>query len=246
MCGYFMMTPNNTNTIQGTIVEHLFCNSLPHHPNAFNKIKRALDIKMDAIISDSEVIGGNHRKGDIIIRFNNTEKIIRASVKSFGGAGYNHIERRRLNDFCRYNQIPKADEEFLKKLIDAKAMATHRHTPLVGTAKDKATVKRIFSHIEVGVSALVGNDHPQIMALYYKDESRWKIYDMARQVIPLVTVANGIGFTVLSSNIQIGDYIVLQRKGSQRGDGERANDIQIKMKVRRFYKDVEPLCTYQL
>lgn len=93
------------------------------------------------------------------------------------------------------------------------------------------------------MSALCGNGHPQILALFSVEDSLFHIYNMKTQVEPLVRT-NHIGFTSKSSNIMIGRYIVVQRKGSSKDHAH--NDVQVKMRVKKFFNEIEPLCYYQL
>ena len=234
------MTPNYRNTSQGTNVEHLFANSIETHTRAFQAIKNATGIT-DREVSIA-VVGGRHRKADVVMTFSNSPQL-RCSVKSFTHAGYNHLERRRLPDFCNRNQIVKADQEFLESLFLRKEQGG-RNVLLV-MPNERERVQRIFSEVEVGLSAVMGNDHPQILVLFSVSISKFHIYDMNKQVVPLIRNVQ-IGFTPRSSNIEIGDYIVVQRKGSSKEAGGRANDVQVKMKVGKFFSEIEPLCWYQL
>ena len=234
------MTPNYANMTQGANVEHLFANSIETHSLTFKVIRKALGITEGK--PKIKVVGGRHRKADVVMTFKDATQL-RCSVKSFTGSGYNHIERRKLDEFCRRNQILKPDQAFLEKLFLRKGKDT-RNTQLV-MAEEREQVRRIFSEVEVGVSALIGNDHPQILVLFSVGISKFHIYDMDKQVIPLVRGTH-IGFTPRSSNVEIGDYIVLQRKGSAKEKGGRDNDVQMKMKVGKFFNEIEPLCWYQL
>ena len=240
---------NKTNTYQGTDVEHLFANSILECPRAWQSIKAAVGDYDNAIEKMPEVVGGNKRKADVLIEFEKHPPI-RVSVKSFQPPGYNHIERRKLPDFCTRNQISKADTEFLTHIWLRKAKNDGKG--LLVLPREQERIQEIFSTIEPGISALVGNDHPQILALYNKKESQWHLYDMNEQVLPLVRGQN-IEFTSQASNIQIGKYIVIQRKGSSKGEGgsldlmsldHGSNNVQIKMKVGRFYNEVAPISCY--
>ncbi len=242
---------NKTNTHQGSNVEHLLANSILDHPKAFKAVCDALSIPNDATPIEPSVVGGRKHKTDIEIGFNQpTVPPIRVSIKSFTGAGYNHLERRRLPTFCKLNQITAADTKFLIDIWLEKA--TGKRQLLVEDAEHER-IGKIFSNIEPAASSLLGNDHPQIFALYSVNQSKFHFYDMNKQVLPLVRGAE-IGFTTRAANIAIGDYIVLQRKGSEKGEAgndighisHRANDIQIKMKVKLFFNDVEPISWYQL
>lgn len=238
---------NQSNAVQGRNVEHLLKNSLQDHHETFNKCKKVAGIPLDAVLKRAEVIGGQLRKTDVEFEFENCDIPLTFNVKSFGG-GYNHLERRKFTDFCRRNQIKKADEAKLKKMILRKAEGGCLVEP-----KEEAMVQRVFSPLAVGCSALLGNDHPKLLALYSLSESTFKIYDMCAQVIPLVGVKS-ISFTETGGNIQIGKYIVIQRKGSEGKRGgnsttdidHASNNIQIKMWARKFYENVEPVCWYSL
>ncbi len=239
---------NQTNTTQGTNVEHLFANSIQDHPKTFNLMLKAVGIPKNTKPTEYEVVGGSKRKADVEISFN-TKPPIRVNIKSFKGAGYNHVERRGFLTFCERNQISKSDTEFLKKLWLRKAASSRRE--LVEYCERERVIK-IFSTIEPANSALLGNDHPQFLALYSMDRSLWRIYHMTTQVMPLLR-ANSVSFTSRSSNIEIGNYIVIQRKGSSKGESgtdplhisHGSNNVQVKMRVRRFFEDVEPIAWYQ-
>ncbi len=178
---------NKTNTNQGTNVEHLFANSILDHPKAFSKILNALHMNGLAtgaeVVIEPKVIGNAHRKTDVEINVGSDIPAIRINIKSFGTTGYNHVERRSLLDFCRRNQISTEDHEFLKKIWLRKASYSKRQ--LIDRS-ERERIKKIFSPVSPGESALLGNDHPQILALYRKEESRFNIYDMATQVMPLL------------------------------------------------------------
>ncbi len=76
---------------------------------------------------------------------------------------------------------------------------------------------------------------------------------MQRQVIPLM-VSDQIDFTSRSSNITIGKYIVIQRKGSRMGKSgsdpmsidHGSNHVQIKMRVKKFFENIEPVSRFSI
>jgi len=233
------MSPNKTNTNQGTNVEHLFSNSITDHPSAFRAMCEMVGLDPLAYI-EAEVIGERHWKTDVILHFDDYD--LGCSIKSFTGPGYNHLERRTLPEFCRRNQIPSQDEAFLYELILRKQANPYG---LFVQPQERNRVRAIFSACQAAQAALLGEDNPQVFVLFSVQKSRFHIYDMDRTVQPLVR-SDYIGFTSQSANIEIGDYIVVQRKGSEKEASGRANDIQIKMKVRKFFNEVEPHCFYQL
>ncbi len=244
---------NKSNTQEGSNVEHLFANSIQDHSSTFNAIKLSLDISQSAKVKSIDVVGDRKRKADVEIIFEN-DKIppIRVNIKSFKGVGYNHIERRRLDEFCKRNQISKSDTDFLIELWLRKARSNNSHRKLVDDS-ERDRVRKIFSGIEPAASALLGNDHPQILALFNVLESKWHIYNLNKQVLPLIRQCT-VGFTSKSANITIGEYIVIQRKGSSRGESgsdpftitHGSNNAQIKMRVKNFFYKVKPIAWYQL
>ncbi len=236
-----MVPPNITNTNQGINVEYLLRNSIDDHQRAFSKLKLAVGVHAHARPNAIEVVGGSKRKADVEIRFPNRPPV-RVSVKSFRLAGYNHIERGSLETFFAKNQLLRADQEFISMLFERKS---NRARGNLVEPEERVRIRKIFSRIEPGVAALLGNDHPQFLALYSIEHARFHIYHMNTQVEPLVRTEK-IGFTSRSSNIEIGEYIVFQRKGSKKEPGGRDNDYQLKMRVRRFFDEVEPLAHYEL
>ena len=244
---------NQTNTYQGTNVEHLFANSIVDHPNALDIILEAGSIPGDSEIDKDKVkvIGGNRRKTDVELPLVSGDQSLRVNVKSFSGTGgYNHVERRNLRDFCRRNQIRRSDQDFLIRLWLRKARDTSGKLVL---ENEIDRVQEIFRLIEPAVSAFVGNDHPQILAIYSGRLSKWHLYDMTHQVLPKVR-STRIGITSRGGNITIGDYIVIQRKGSRRGENgadpysieHGSNDVQIKLKTGRFFEEISPIASYVL
>ena len=207
-------------------------------------------------IQDGYNVGRKKRKTDAVFQFGDKYPILRVSVKSFSkSGGYNHVERKSLSTFCREYQISVSDQEFLKTLFLRKAVAAKgKHTHLV-EQDEQSRVHEIFKHLEVGATALLGRDHPQIFAIYSIERSRWHLYDIRKQVLPVIR-QHTVTFTRIARNIEFGDYIVLQRKGSQAGEHSkgfpitdirhRANDVQIKIRLRKFFNTIEPLCFFEL
>ena len=262
------MSPSRTNTAQGRNIEQLLINSLPTHRDAFGITKELAQIPANLNPMKSEVIGTHQRKTDVEFSFGDAYPLLRISVKSFdGNHGYNHLWRTSLNSFCRSNKIKKSDELFLQTLFLRKAKASKakaskakaskaRHTKLVKDG-EKGRIEQIFSPIEVGASAFLGSDHPQILALFNIQQSKWGLYSFQNTVLPLIRQQK-IGFTKRGANIEIGEYVVFQRKGSQRGEQgisadrsiddiqHRANDVQIKFRTKRFFEEVPPDAWYKL
>lgn len=244
---------NKTNTDKGIRAEHLFSKTILEHADVFEAICESLGIASTGMLDVPNVIGGKHRKTDVEIVFKNSSApTIKVSVKSFkDDAGYNHLERRKFEDFCKRNQFSNADKEFLARLWLRKAADTRKQKLVEDDEQER--VKKIFSKVEPAASGILGNDHPQILALYNSDKLEWRIYDIMRQILPEFRSAE-IGFT-LRSNIAIGDYIVIQRKGSNKGESgsnpltninHGANDVQIKIRAKKIFNNIEPLASYEV
>ncbi len=246
---------NKSNTHQGTNVEHLFANSILDHPVALNNILES--IGYDEAIGKTpaiDVIGGAQRKTDVVIDFGDTIELapVRVTIKSFSDAGYNQIGRQKLPAFCARNQISNTDQKFLEKLILRKAEAEDSRKALFVQPGEQARIKKIFTSIEPGISAIRGNDYPQILALYSVDLRKWHLYNICQQVEPLIS-GRTISFTAPGGNIQFGDYVAIQRKAGDTSNKfsiddirHPANDVQIKMWVKKFFDNVEPVSWYQL
>ena len=157
---------NRTNTHQGTKFENLFADTILDQPQAWQAILESIGhgILLFHENASADVIGGKHRKGDVNIKFvQAATPTIRATIKSFSSGGYNHLERRNLIEFCDRNQISKSDTHFLKDLWLRKALNSKKGKLVESSEQDRVRV--IFSSIEPAVSAVLGNDHPQIMGL---------------------------------------------------------------------------------
>lgn len=241
---------NKTNTAQGNNVEHLLANSLLVHKKAWANILKSVFGSKTLTALEPQIIGGHKRKTDVEIGFKGQAETFRASIKSFTGSGYNHIERRGLEAFCERNIIKGKDARLLKKIWLRKAVNGGRLVEQV----EREAITNIFKQIKCGASAILGADHPNVFALFNIKKNRWHLYNMEKQVIPLVSSSN-ISFTSQSSNILIGDYVVIQRKGSKKESNRsvpidslkhKANDVQIKMRVRKFFNEIKPVAWYQL
>ena len=242
---------NQTNTEQGIKVENLFADGILDHLDAWNSILTSIGygaaIGMTPTIG---VIGTSRRKTDVVIDFGNNIQLspVRVTIKSFTKGGFNQIGRQKLSAFCERNLINHDDQKFLKELILRKAQNS-RHGNLV-EQNEQTRVRQIFTVIEPGITSLLGSDHPQILALYSVDLRKWHLYNILRQVEPLIR-NEGVTFGSRNSNINIGDYVAIQRKAGDKSttfslDDIRhpANHVQIKMRVKKFFDGVVPVASY--
>lgn len=197
-----------------------------------------------AVVDTVEDVSWRKQKANLEIRFATDHPVLRINIKTFEVEKTpNHLERRNHSDFCHRNQVRVRDKRFLQNIWLRKAKGGRKQPLVDGPIEHERTIK-ILSSIEPGVSALCGYDHPQVLAFYNGRQGCWHIYDMARQVLPLVR-AKQVSLSP-DGNIDIGEYIMIQRKGPDRGNSlddieHRSNNVQVKMRVERFYNEVKPL-----
>ena len=246
------MNPNQFNTTQGENVEHLLANSMRDFPNAWGDMFAKLGYT-NAIVKNVARTGGAKRKADVQIDFNSNHASIGVSVKSFTGPIHNRasnqIERRLLSAFCQRNKINTKDESFLEAAILRKANGK-KTAPFI-LPNEQQRVRGIFAPLNPAASALVGDDHPQVFAIYHIDQSRWHLYDMANQVTPLCRCK--VNFST-RGNITIGDYVLIQRKAGDKSDRYNvltdirhpANSLQVKMRVPLFFAKEKPVAYFEI
>ena len=240
---------NAMNTERGTKAERLLRDTLPKNRTALNLVLESQGMH-GAVVLNAEVIGGQHRKGDVRFDLDGEHPPLRFNVKSFGRMGFNQLGRQKFIQFCAYNRISKSDQQFLEGLWLRKATSAVRTQNLV-EQNERDRVTKIFESIEPAASSFLGSDHPELLALYSRDEGLWKIYDINKQVRPLIR-SKKVGFTSGTSNIMVGEYVVIQRKGSKKESPKLdisnllhgANDVQIKMLTKKFFEEQEPLAYY--
>ena len=79
-------------------------------------------------------------------------------------------------------------------------------------------MRQIFHHIEAGATALLGRDHPQIFAIYSIEFSRWHLYDIPTQVLPVIR-QSAVTFTTTGRNVV---FLRLHRFTEKRKSSGRA------------------------
>ena len=243
---------NQTNPQEGKNVKHLFAESIANQPDAWNNILKSIgyDKAIGAKI-DIEVATVRYRKTGVAIHFKDNCGLpsVRFNIKSFSDSDSSHLERHSLPAFCKEYAISTPDYNFLEELWLRKAK--NSKTGLLIKEDEKPRITKIFKIKEPGISAFLGCDHPQILALYSKKLKKFHLYNMSEQVTPLIRT-HFTNFTKRASNIQIGDYVFVQRHGAERGENDStdinhgSNHVQIKMRVKKFFDRVEPISCYQL
>lgn len=118
---------------------------------------------------------------------------------------------------------------------------------------EHSRVEKMFGRINAARAALVGLDHPDILAIYSVNENKFRLYHMLRDVFPALN-EHEIGFSSRGGNILLGPYVAVQRKGSASGErGDDINDIehganhlQTKIKTKKLFEEVAPTAEYRL
>ncbi len=188
-------------------------------------------------------VKSNKEKASVKIEFDTHHKPLRVKIKTFkGDYADNHLERCKHREFCRRNNLLDS-HKFLKALWLYKAV-NPRGRDIV-RPDNLQRIARLFVPINLGETALCGKDQPQILALYNGLENHWHLYDINRDVLPLVS-KQPINRTKLG-NIQIGEYVSIQRRGREGELGTSytdidhpSNSVQVKLNVKKFYNEVQP------
>lgn len=195
-------------------------------------------------------VKSNKEKASVKIEFDTKlYRPLRIRIKTFNSRyTENHLERRKHREFCCRHGLQRS-RKFLASLWLDKAV-NPKERRLVAGQGNSQRVSRIFASIDLG-GALCGEDSPQVLALYNGTDNHWHLYDMDGDVLPLVR-KQPVGFTK-RGNILIGNYIIIQRRGSEGELGTSSEDIdhpsnnvQIKMRMRNFYNEMKPLVKTKL
>lgn len=238
-----MNNPKNNTKINNQAIK-LFIDRILNDP-AWPELLMALsgyDVT-DVAERDPVHVSTNNEKASVKIELVTNHTPLRVKIKTFKSSyADNHLERRKHRDFCDQNGLQHG-RDLLEDLWLRKAADTDRH--LVDKKHELSRIARMFAPIDFG-KTLCGKDKPQVLALYNGTEKHWHLYDMKKDVLPLVQ-KQSIG-TTPRGNIQIGKYIVVQRRGSEGVKGTSHTDIDhcsngfaVKLKVKKFYNEVEPL-----
>ena len=234
-----------TNTKRGRDVKKMIADCILREPAWWRELLAKLGYEGARVKSSTPDYSS--KKADVLVVFKTSHSPLWLKVKSFTKSDYSHLARRNLRAFCKDRRISEDDMEFLKGLWLRKARDP-RKTLLVPLA-DQRRVKKIFAPFERDVSAFLDRGDPQIFALCDRTRNQCHFYLM-RDVFK--EMSGPITFTERGGNIAIGKYIKVQRKGpDKRGESSTvdidhpSNNVQVKMHVEKFFKDVEPaaVCT---
>ena len=231
----------NRNAFIGRNVEILFKNSGGDNPSVIKKLQEIFTIEGRFLQAIST--GMQNEKADVKLEFADGRNID-ANVKAFkeSSVSYNQLTRTSLIHFCENFDLNKYRDE-LFRLFAIKAVNKRTHL-FPDNQKDKWQSIFQSNAEDILKWAFSYKKGREILVIYERDESIMSIYSMKTVLKNLdkqVEITN-------RGNILIGSSVVIQRKG---GNGVHAikirkddpkhpgNDIQIKMKMLEFMKEME-------
>jgi hypothetical protein len=232
----------NENPAIGTAAERLFKNSVGRHPEVLTAIKTHFNVGGN--FARSYMTGTDAGKSDVIVAFDDQTRIS-ANVKAFS-AGFNQLTRTTIASFCTEFALGA-----LRPTLEAGAIRKAGRTGKFIADGERALVLAAFGPIARRIVhySLANLENPELLVLYDRGPNRMHIYDLAD------VLANLDYTTTISARgtIKIGEYVTVQRKG---GNGVRfnhiaktslahpGNNLQVKMKVKAFVQNVEPIISY--
>ena len=222
-------------------VERLFKNSIGHHPQVLNALKRHFGIQGEYAKSFST--GTDAGKSDVIVRF--TDATLSANIKAYK-TGFNQLTRTTITSFCNeFNlcHLQKVFEEGALRVASklGRFILDSDETDIIATISPLARAIVHFS--------LSRMENPKLLVLYNRSTNTMNLYDMK-------DLLDNLNYDVTISSrgiIKIGKFVTIQRKG---GNGVHSvhipktslahpgNNLQVKMKVGTFVLETIPIVTY--
>lgn len=232
----------NRNSIAGKNVETLFCNSIGDNQGVINSIQEAFDLEGRYLKSIKTGIHGE--KCDVKMSFADGRNVD-ANIKAYKpDAMFNQATRTTLVNFKEKIGLTEKEADELTYLFLEKAKGTNR--PLIPMSLRNKWGEIIGDKLQKIVKwSLSSHPSREILVLYDRVESIMRLYKMTDV---LIHAGSTVTFTP-RGNIQLGNYMVLQRKG---GDGNvtrylktelkhPSNDVQIKLDIKKFLEADLPL-----
>jgi hypothetical protein len=232
----------NQNPQIGVNTELLFKNSIGKNLVALAAIKAHFGIRGN--FARAYKTGSDAGKSDVIVAFDDQNRKS-ANVKAFA-AGFNQLTRTTIPSFCTQFGL-----QLLQETLEQGAVRKAGKTGKFIEDADNETVRQAFEPLAQRIVhyALANLENPELLVLYDRKANKMNLYDMAE-------VLDSLDYTVTITprgTVKIGDYITVQRKG---GNGVKynhiaktdlshpGNNLQVKMKVREFVRDVAPIVSY--
>jgi len=232
----------NENPAIGTAGEKLFKNTVGRHTEVLEAIKAHFNIGGN--FARAYKTGTDAGKSDVVLAFDD-QNLISANVKAFA-AGFNQLTRTTISTFCK--QFGIAD---LQATLEAGAIRKAGRTGKFIADTDSDAVLAGFGPIAKKIVhySLANLENPKLLVLYDRGANKMYLYDLAD------VLANLDYTTTISTRgtIKIGEYVTVQRKGgngvkfnhiSKTSLSHPGNNLQVKMKVKTFVQNVDPIFSY--
>lgn len=226
----------------GSATERLFKNTVGRDRGVIEALKQHFGIQGN--FGRAFKTGTEAGKSDVIIRFDSGASL-NANVKAFS-AGFNQLTRTTIRSFCIHFELAT-----LQQTLETGAIRKAGKTGRFIAQEDEKTIidsiqplaKRIVHY------SLSNLENPELFVLFDRTNKRFHLFDMAQML-------DDLDYTVSISplgTIRIGNYITIQRKG---GNGVRfnhisktslshpGNNLQVKMNVKAFLQNTEPIVSY--
>lgn len=224
-------------------VERLFKNSIRRQPDVLFALREHFDIEGEFGASFST--GTDAGKSDVILRFSDG-RTLSANIKAFK-AGFNQVTRSKIESFCRELELSELIDMFKTAVVRVAGKAGRFILP-----EDEPRVLRAIAPIARRILqfSLVRQESSELLVLYNRATNTMSLYDMKE-------LLDNLDCSVSFSSrgiIRIGEYFTIQRKG---GNGVHSKDIpkvsldhpgnnlQVKMNIRKFVLEVEPIASYK-
>lgn len=232
----------NQNAHIGMDVERLFKNSIGHHPDVLDALKRHFGINGEFAKAFST--GTDSGKSDVIVRF--TDATLSANIKAYK-TGFNQLTRTTISSFCNEFGLGHLQQLF----EDGAVRVAGRRGRFILESDENQIISELAPLAKsIAQFSLARMENPELLVLYNRANTTMNLYD-------LKGLLESLDYTVSISSrgiIRIGEYITIQRKG---GNGVHSvhipktslahpgNNLQVKMKVGTFVTETEPIVSYQ-
>lgn len=234
---------SNQNAYIGMDVEKLFKNSIKSKAPVLESLKEYFSIKGDFATSYST--GTDSGKSDVILKFSDG-RTLSANIKAFK-AGFNQITRARIPTFCQRFGIGS-----LQPIFEAGAIRVASKSGRFILESDEDMIAEVLTPIakQILQVSIAGLERPELLVLYDRNMNLMILYDMEDL---LDNLDSQIAFSKRGV-IKFGQFFTIQRKG---GNGVHSihisktslehpgNGLQVKMNVRKFVLENEPLITFR-
>ncbi len=224
-------------------VERLFKNSIRTKASVLATLKD--HFKIEGNFATSYSTGSEAGKSDVILKFSDG-KTLSANIKAFK-AGFNQVTRLKIGAFCSHFGLEK-----LQPIFEQGAVRVASKSGRFILESDEQQVLEALSPLAEKILqfSLARLENPELFVLYERISNLMYLYDMQH-------LLDNLNYEISFSRrgiIKIGKYFTIQRKG---GNGVHSrhiektslahpgNNLQVKLNVRRFVLETEPIVLYK-